>query len=197
MATIIEIIQQNDVNIRQKTLPSTITKANDSNMRDVVAEEIRVRGHIQAASTGELSSHSHLNTTCVMVHHVGFFVAVETPDPADDDTTFESADSGWLWEKMIDISATSGMDKLTRTADATYTLVDGWQIDQINLKPTTAQTQKVGLTASGEEIMEATELEANVTKPIIVIVIAEGADKTIYFTGITASTLITIYKKKL
>lgn len=197
MATIVEIKQQNDLNIRQKTLPSTITKANDSNMRDVVAEEIRVRGTIQAASTGELNTHSHLNTTLILVHDIGFFIAVETPDPADDDTTFESADSGWLWEKVIDIAANSGMDKLTRTGDATYTLLDGYLIDLITIKPSTTQTQKVGLTLAGDEIMLEQELTANVTKPVQVVIVAEGGDVTIYFTGISASTVLTIYKRKL
>lgn len=197
MATIVDIKDSIDVNIRQKTLAGTITKTNHAAIEDSLAEELRVRGVVQAASTDELDEHSHLNTTLILVKDVGIFRALETGVAADDDTTFDSFDSGWLWEKWLDISQTSGVDRFTRTIDATYTLIDGWQIEQINIKPSTLQTQKVGTTLAGDEIMLEEALTANVTKAIQVIVIAEGSNKTIYFTGITASTAITIYKKRL
>lgn len=197
MAFIDDIKDIVDTNIRQKTLPDTITRTNHAAIEDMLAEEIRVRGVIRAASTDELDEHSHENTLIVLVKDVGFFVALQTPDPADDDTTFDSADSGWLWEKWLDISQTSGIDRLTRTGDATYSLPDGWMIYQINLKPTTLQTQKVGLTIGGEEIMEATVLPAGLTKPIQYYVLAEGSAVSVYFTGITATTYITIYKRQL
>lgn len=186
-----------DDNIRQRTLPGTITRTNHAQIEDAICEEQRTRGVIKAASTGELDEHSHTNTTIVIVQDVGIFVVEQTPASPDNDTTFASFDSGWLWRKWINVTPGSSKDTLTLSADGTYTLADGNMIDLITSKPVTTQTQKYGTTLAGDEIMLEQELTANVMRAISIVIVADGADVTLYFTGITANTVFTIYKRKL
>ena len=197
MATITSIKLANEENIRSKVAPGSITKNNDADMRDVVANEIRDRGVISVASTANLAAQSKENTRKVAVEGVGMFEALETVDAADNVNTFPSADAGWLWKRTLDVSAAVSKIPLSLDENGTYELEDGSMIDKILLKPTTADTIKVGTTAGGDEIMMEEELEPNKWKSITMDIFADGAALTIYFTGITEQTTIIIYKRKL
>jgi hypothetical protein len=82
------------------------------------------------------------------------------------------------------------------SADGTYILPDGYLIDKIYIKPTAADTVRIGTTVGGDEIMFDKVMVPNVysTNGINnVDVYADGAPVTIYFTGFTASAQIKIY----
>ena len=197
MATITSIKLANEDNIRNKVAPGSIAKNDDADMRDTVANEIRDRGVISVASTASLSAQSKENTRKVSVEKVGIFEALETGDAADNVNTFPSADAGWLWERTLDVSAAVTRITLSLEENGTYELADGNMIDKILLKPSAADSIKVGTTAGGDEIMYEEELEANKWKSINMDIFADGAALTVYFTGITEQTTIIIYKRAL
>jgi|GEM_PF-4739127 len=196
MATIQQIIEQNNSNIRSQTAPGSITRFVDANMRDVIAEELRARGVITVAGTGNLPSLSHTNTGTVLVVDIGLFTALNSSDPANGETTFSSADANWLWKKVLDVSS-AGNDKLTMTEDDSYSLTNGYLSDKVMLRPSDDVTMRVGLTPGGEEIMLETDLTANQWKVISMDIVASGADVEIFFTGVTADVEIIIFKWKL
>lgn len=195
MATILEIIASNDANIRQKTLPSSILKTEDSDMRDVVAIELRNRGIIVSTTTAGLASISHENTHIALVHNVGLFVVEASVATVDNEILFASADSGWLWRKVI--STDPSRDKVTMTSDSNYVLASGYMIHEIWLKPVAGDTVKIGLTDGGDEIMMTDVLTAGQWKRALTTVFADGATKTLYFRGITDTTTVIILKRKI
>lgn len=82
--------------------------------------------------------------------------------------------------------------------DSTYTLASGYLISRITIKPTAADTVRIGTTLNGEEIMIDKLLTANVyanngVSSVGDAAIADGASITIYFTGFTATAQINIY----
>jgi hypothetical protein len=196
MATILEIRQQNNDNIRAKTAPGTILKGDDANMRDTVANELRDRGIITVTSTSYLSDLSHENTQQVFVEYLGLFISYESGDSADNILTFASADSGWLWKKVLETSALL-REKLTATTDLDYTLLGGLMAFKFLFNPTEAMTIKMGTTNGGEEIMPATDLEANKWYSFSYDVLTDGSDVHVYINGITNTITIILLKTQL
>lgn len=97
----------------------------------------------------------------------------------------------------IPIGGSSGALLVTLTTDGTYVLPAGNIIDLIIITPTVdSPVLKVGTTVGGEEIMPSNSILATVDYPLSEIIIAR-TDKTIYFSGITASTAILIYRRSL
>jgi hypothetical protein len=82
--------------------------------------------------------------------------------------------------------------------NGTYIIPAGFFISRISIKPTNADTIRIGTTLGGDEIMPDKLMTPNVfTGNGISIVdgsaIADGAPVTIYFTGFTATAQINIY----
>jgi len=195
MATINEILDETEDNIRSKNLPGTITRVNDANLRDKVTMELRDRGILRLPSTAELLTASKDNTKIVLVISKGLFVITSTPDSADNITTFASANAGWLWVLICDFQASGLKDQFAIAEDDSYTIEAGFMIDKILIKPVGIITAKVGLTNGGEEIMEANVLPANKWYSINRDIMTTNTDINIYFTGITAGTTVIIYKR--
>lgn len=86
-------------------------------------------------------------------------------------------------------------DTITLSADGTYTLAAGYMIWKIRIKPTVADTVKIGTTLAGDDIMFDKLLTANAygNNGVTIDVGESGAAQTIYFTGFTASAQIDIY----
>lgn len=104
MATILSIKQDINDLIRTKTGAGSIVKTDHANIEDALANEIRDRGVLHLANTGALATASHSNTLSVVIKGAGIFIAVESGDSPDNITTFGSADSGWIWEKVTGLS---------------------------------------------------------------------------------------------
>jgi len=85
--------------------------------------------------------------------------------------------------------------RLSLDADGTYTLPDGYFIFKINIKPTSADTVKIGTTLAGDEIMFDKVMTPNVygDNGVTYDVFADGANQIIYFTGFTTTAAIDIY----
>lgn len=52
-------------------------------------------------STSNLATLSNTEIHLVLVKDVGFFAPLQTESSPDDEDTFASADSGWLWERIL------------------------------------------------------------------------------------------------
>ena len=80
-------------------------------------------------------------------------------------------------------------------ADGTYTLPNGYFIWKIRIKPTSADTVKIGTTLGGDDVMFDKLLTANVygSNGTTVDVDADGANQIIYFTGFTTAAEIDLY----
>lgn len=80
-------------------------------------------------------------------------------------------------------------------ADGTFTLAEGFLIWKISIKPTAPDTVKIGTTVGGDEIMFDKLMTPNVfgNNGVTADVEADGASKTIYFTGFTSQAQINIY----
>lgn len=79
--------------------------------------------------------------------------------------------------------------------DGTYELANGYMIYKITIKPTAADTVRIGTTLGGDEIMLDKLMTINVygSNGVTADVFADGAAQTIYFTGFTAQAQINIY----
>lgn len=97
MSTVAQLKQATKVAIRDKTLPSSVTRANVADQLDAGADEFLARGMLQAIDTAGLSLISKDNTRAAVVPGIGLFTALQTVSAADNITTFASADAGWLW----------------------------------------------------------------------------------------------------
>lgn len=85
-------------------------------------------------------------------------------------------------------------DTIFLSADGTYSLAEGYYIWKIRIKPTAADTVKIGTTLAGDDIMFDKLMVANVYgNNGVTIDVGEGASQTIYFTGFTATAQIDIY----
>jgi hypothetical protein len=84
------------------------------------------------------------------------------------------------------------------SGDGTFTLPAGFFITRISIKPTAADTVRIGTTVGGGEIMSDKVMVQNVFTGNGVSLaddaaMADGAPVTIYFTGFTSSAQINIY----
>ena len=81
------------------------------------------------------------------------------------------------------------------STDGTYELANGYMIYKITIKPTVADTVRVGTTANGEEIMMDKLMTINVygSNGVTADVFADGSATTVYFTGFTGQAQINIY----
>lgn len=90
-------------------------------------------------------------------------------------------------------------DTFTLTANGTRVVADadGYFVDKIIIKDTVADTISIGITLAGQEIMMPKAFVIGKHDGINADVFTDGADVTLYFTGITGTATITIYKRKL
>lgn len=87
---------------------------------------------------------------------------------------------------------------LETVTDTSYLLEDGNMIDMIVMRSANSDSILLGETIGGSEIsLIPIELIGGEWKSVNVQIIANGGDKTIYFTGFTGAALIKIYKRKL
>lgn len=196
MATIQSIKSDNNAQIRAAAGAGSITKGIDANMRDVVADELAARGVLKVANTGALNAISRHESSNAFIAGLGVFCILATGVAADNDTTFPSADAGYLWEHVIDTRGTE-MEKTTANANAVRLIKDGTMSDKIMLKPSVNMTLKIGTTNGGEEVLVSVDVLAGKWYSVSYDIIADGADISIYINGITANCVIIIYKKKL
>lgn len=86
-------------------------------------------------------------------------------------------------------------DTIYLSADGTYILAQGYLIWKIRIKPTSADTVKIGTTLGGNDIMFDKVMTPNVYNDngVTIDVDADVAAKTIYFTGFTTQAQIDIY----
>lgn len=195
MATILQIKSENDDHIRQKTAPSSITRFEDADLRDAVADELKARGVLFAADTDVLASISNTNTDMVLVKGVGLFRSLETGVAANQITTFESADAGWLW--ILVLEADQKIEFELSVQDE-YVLKDGFRAFEIWWKSDDAEGDaKIGTTDGGDEIMFSdsgnpwTADKWNIMRSDTV---ADGGDVTIYFRDFTGNVSVKIKK---
>jgi hypothetical protein len=149
------------------------------------------RGGVTQNTTplGDGSTHFYWNRT------TGFFQLLGGA-PANG-----AAQTGELFRIMPDIIGGVTIEnsnapvQITLDADGTYILPSGYFIYKINIKPTVADTVRIGTTLNGEEIMMDKLMTINVygSNGVTADVFADGADQTIYFTGFTGTAQISIY----
>jgi len=200
MATILQIKQDNNDIIRTAVGAGSILKTEDADLRDGVANELRDRGVIQVAATGDMATVSTDNTKVVAVKNAGLFVALDTDDDPNNSTTFASADAGWLWELWVATTVLENVADGTSTdQDYEYELDEGLSMWMVKVKPATSYQLKIGSTDGGEEHMSATPLTANQwnTFHIDVDAKAGNGDVSIFFTGVQSETIFGIYRVQL
>lgn len=94
---------------------------------------------------------------------------------------------------LIISSRRSNKSSLNLSADGSYTIPLGTVIDLIQLVPSADMPAvKIGTTPGGEEILPEQALTGGV--PSLIATVLSGGT-TIYFSGITAPTAITIFRK--
>jgi len=94
-------------------------------------------------------------------------------------------------ENIIDESKTI----ITLNGDGSVDVADGDYVNNISFKCATASyLLNVGTTPAGTEIAEQEEVQQGITKDLHINHTMNGAT-TFYFTGITAPTVITIYRR--
>ncbi len=92
-------------------------------------------------------------------------------------------------------SSTTSMQTIFLDADGTYTLANGLSIWKIKIKPTAADTVRIGTTLNGEEVMMDKVMLPNVygLNGVTADIDTEGSSQVVYFTGFTAQAQIDIY----
>jgi len=91
----------------------------------------------------------------------------------------------------------TGGELLTLNTNGTYLLPMGYFLEKLIIIPTVDQNISIGKTNGGDEIAGAQLLTANNAIPYEINQVAFSADETIYFNGISATTYIIIFKRKL
>jgi hypothetical protein len=86
--------------------------------------------------------------------------------------------------------------KVQLNGDGTYVLPAGLMMEKMIITPSADMDINVGLIPGGDEIMMIESIVANADYVVNYDLVAR-ADRTIYFTGITAATTILIYRKTL
>lgn len=158
-------------------------------------------GMVEISSVGAFVTMSKAQARFVILKNIGIFSILETADLANNNTTFNSAEPGWLWNMILEIGGGSGggilADKFVMNADYVYQLDDGFSVDKIKMMPTVAQALKIGLTIGGEEIMFEEMIAGGDVYTVSMDVDAFGENVSIYFTGATDDVSVTIYKREL
>jgi len=91
-------------------------------------------------------------------------------------------------------STSNAPDTIYLDTDGTYVIAAGYAIWKIRIKPTAADTVKIGTTLAGDEIMFDKVMTPNVYGDNgVTYDVGEGASQTIYFTGFTSQAQIDIY----
>lgn len=87
-------------------------------------------------------------------------------------------------------------EKISLSGDGTYILQSGLMIYKVAIKPTAADTVRIGTTLGGDEIMFDKVMTPNVfgDNGFNSDVYADSGNLTIYFTGFTSAAQINIYK---
>lgn len=113
-----------------------------------------------------------------------------------------AAQAGELMRISVDLVGSgvisTNPETIYLSTDGEYLLPDGYLISRISIKPTSADTVRIGTTLGGDEIMTDKIMTPNVyTNNGISVVddsaMADGANLTIYFTGFTTQAQINIY----
>jgi hypothetical protein len=89
-------------------------------------------------------------------------------------------------------SGSTLLTTLTISADGSYAIPAGIQVETILFSSATGQFIDVGTTLAGDEIWENFHIDAGVNRNLDALI---DGGQTIYFTGITASTTIYIFKQ--
>jgi hypothetical protein len=94
-----QLIENHDTVIRQKTLANSITTDMHAGIEDALANEIMMRGVVQAANQAQLEAQAGDNTRLVLLDNAGLFkwVAVGVPNGV---SSFASADGG-IWLRVL------------------------------------------------------------------------------------------------
>ncbi len=198
MATILSIKTSVNDQIRTIVTAGGILKTNHANIEDAILNEIKDRGALPAATTGDLATLSYTNTLWATVKNVGVFHILQTATPPDSITTFASADSGYVWELWITTVVSDNTPVLVDTDQPLdYVLDEGLAIWMVKVLPDTSYPLKIGTTDGGEELSSEITLTADQWNTFHFDVDALGGDKTIYFTGVTDQTKFAIYRVQL
>lgn len=159
-------------------------------------------GIILAGDTDDLQNIAITDARFVVVNNVAIFSKFQTSDLPNWYDSFPSASAGWRWEVVLWQGGSGGgggmlADRFAINSDHVYQLDSGFSVDKIKIKPTNAQTLKIGTTNGGEELMIETTIAAGKWYTISCDVDADGADVPIYINGATDDTNIIIYKREL
>ena len=111
-------------------------------------------------------------------------------------------DAIWIWsvdlQEWFTLGDLPGVEKVALTDEANeYVLEDGFMIYAMHLRPEAADTIKLGFTDGGDEVMMEQEFEANKVKSVNMDIFADGADVSLFATGLTQPMMMTLYKRKL
>lgn len=196
MATILSIQANIDSRIRNKTQPGSITRGEHADTETEILYEVRDRGCIVVDTATDLATVSADNTRIVMVRGFGFFRPLVTPSPADEISTYESADAGTLWEMALEVEQ---KENLLFVNEGEYVLKDGFRSEMIMFKPGVEEDEcKIGLTDGGTEILlpdSENPFPADTWRIIRQDIVAHTADVTIYFRDFTGAFNVIIVKR--
>lgn len=192
MATVASIKQSTNSRIRIKSQPNTISPGDVADNLDLVTDEVRQRGFIKSATTGGLASISGSNTRYAIVQNDGLYEYSATGTP--NGSTIFAAEGSGTWNLIAQFAADL-TDKFTISADYEYDLT-GYQTDSIELKPSVNQTIKIGYTNGGEDVLMSETITAGTRKSISIKIYGDE-HASIFFSGLTANTDISIYRKRL
>jgi hypothetical protein len=88
------------------------------------------------------------------------------------------------------------MESATYANDSFYVLGENYMLEKILIIPEGTINIKIGSSPNADDILFETEI-TSAGLPCLVIVFARGASKTLYLTGISASTKIFYFKIKI
>lgn len=193
MATVLQIKSNNDIIIRQKTLPNSITTDMDADLRDVVADELKERGLLLVPNVAALATVAGANTLKTMVEGVGLFKWVGA-EPSSG-LYYPGADGFWVY---IIVSSNDEVtsETLIRSNDFTYQLPQGFSLFALDINSTTAATIFAGKTDGANDVLFPKDFQPNVWDGTQNRVWTYGGVQNIYFKGLTGQAKIVIYKLK-
>jgi hypothetical protein len=95
MATLVQLKENIDTVIRQKTTPNSITPGMDADLRDQSVNEIGLRGILEVATVAGLADYNNLHTNKILVPGYGVFVYANS-GVVDNISIFPASGSG-VW----------------------------------------------------------------------------------------------------